>query len=201
MRPAPMTATFFTLMGSASEECFFIFVMPSNIPISASLSLVAASFANSSRSFLNLSNPLGWDKPYLTHSIMAYGAGYFPFVFLSTIFLILSHIKCCPGGVSSMKRFISDFFLGRLFFTVPFAKPSAVSTATFSRDWGATTKSTKPIFFAFAGRISFPVSIMSIPPCTPTNAGKFCVPPNPGKNPNFTSGNPILVEEASVQIR
>mmetsp|Transcript_63815 Transcript_63815/g.75534 ORF Transcript_63815/g.75534 Transcript_63815/m.75534 type:complete len:204 (-) Transcript_63815:652-1263(-) len=191
MRPAPRTPTVVTGVAVASPKgCFFMAVMPSKMPMRASLSLVSASLTKDSLSCSYLDR--GLSRPCLTQSIIAYGAGYFPLVFLSTISFTFFHIMFRPTGVSSTNQFIQPFFF---FFTfkLPSANCSATPIATLSNTAPSATKSTNPIFFALSTRTSFPVSIISIAACNPTTECKFCVPPNPGSKPNFTSGRPNFV--------
>ena len=61
--------------------------------------------------------------------------------------------------------------------------------------------STSPIFSACRGNTVFPVVIISNAAGTPTNRGRRCVPPKPGRMPSLTSGRPNMVLAWALAIR
>lgn len=77
----------------------------------------------------------------------------------------------------------------------------ASSTAASSKIVCGTTSSTSPALSACLARSCLPVRIISSAVLTPTSRGSRCVPPDPGKSPNCTSGSPRTVLTSSVQIR
>ena len=76
-----------------------------------------------------------------------------------------------------------------------------ISLAVSSSSSGEVRRSTSPIAFAFSADAARPVSISSSAAGAPIRRGKRAVPPQPGRMPSLTSGNPMRVDGSREATR